>query len=125
MIKVFIDSIINLAFLSTIIFTSSFLISKIQSSIHYHRADIPPLLIIFIFILGSLLSSFLSGCLLLAKYYLTDIPSPPELSTWQTGNREHPNYAKNPQTRSLGLIVQSPPAWAKHLNSPRRWALFI
>ena len=96
MIKVFIDSIINLAFLSTIIFTSSFLISKIQSSIHYHRADIPPLLIIFIFILGSLLSSFLSGWLLLAKYYLTDIPSTPELSTWQIGNMGASQLCKKP-----------------------------
>ncbi|MEM7713782.1 MAG: hypothetical protein AAF349_09450 [Cyanobacteria bacterium P01_A01_bin.68] len=84
--KIFIDSIINLAFLTTIIFTSSFFISKIQSSIHYHRADIPPLLILSIVIFGSLLSSFISGWLLLTKYYLTDIPSPPELSTWQTGN---------------------------------------
>ena len=34
---------------------------------------------------------------------------------------ENPNYTKNPQTRSLGLTLQSPPSWAKHLNSPRRW----
>jgi len=86
MIKVFIDSIINLAFLTTTIFKSSFLINKIQLSAHYHRADIPPLIILSVVIFGSLLSSFISGCLLLAKYYLTDIPSPPELSTWQTGS---------------------------------------
>jgi len=86
MIKIFIDSIVNLAFLTTIIFTSSFFISKIQLAVHYHRADIPPFLILSVVISGSLLSSFISGWLLLAKYYLTDIPPPTELSTWQTGN---------------------------------------
>ena len=86
--KIFIDSIINLVVLSIsiIIFASSFLTSKIQLSIHYHRANISPLLILFIFVFGSLLSSFLSGWLLLSQYYFTDIPSPPLSSTWQTGN---------------------------------------
>ena len=78
--------------MTTIIFTSSFLISKIQSSIHYHRADISPLLILSIVIFGNSLSSFFSGWLLLAKYYLTDITSPLELSTWQTGNIDLVSY---------------------------------
>ena len=83
--KFFIDSIISLVALSTIIFSSSFFISKIQLSVHYHRAKIPPLIILFIVIFGSLLSSFISGWLMLVKYYSTNISFPSELSTWQTG----------------------------------------
>ena len=39
--KIFIDSIINLIFLSILIYASSFFISKIQLSVHYHKANIP------------------------------------------------------------------------------------
>lgn len=86
MIKIFIDFIINLLFLIILIFTGSSLISKIQLSTHYYRANIPPLTVLMIITFGSLLFYFISGWLLLAKYYITNIPSPTELYTWQTGN---------------------------------------
>lgn len=84
--KVFINSIIDLVFLTILIYASSFFISKIQLSVHYHRVNIPPLIILFIVIFGSLLSSFISGWLLLSQYYLANVHSPSVLSTWQTGN---------------------------------------
>ena len=48
-----------------------------------------------------------------------------DLSGVELRNREHPKFAKSPQARSLGLILQSPPSWAKKSRSPRRWALFL
>ena len=86
MIKIFIDSIINLAFLTTIIFTSYFLINHIQLSLHYQKEDIPSFEILTIFICASLIFSLMSKWVFLAKYYLTDIPSPTELSVVQTGS---------------------------------------
>ncbi|MEL6456712.1 MAG: hypothetical protein AAFQ91_00470 [Cyanobacteria bacterium J06621_15] len=86
MVKIFIDSILNLIGWTILIFTGCFISTHIQLSIHYHRANIPPLLILFIVTFESLLSSFISGWLMLAKYYSNNISSPSELSTCQTGS---------------------------------------
>ena len=93
--KIFIDSIINLAFLTTTIFTSSFLINKIQLSLHYQKGNIPSFEILIIFICASLISSLISNWVFLTKYYLTEIPSPPELSTGKTGSVNFVHYKKS------------------------------
>lgn len=100
MTKILIDSIINLIVLTILIFIGCFISSQIQLSTHYYRANIPPFIILIIVICGSLLSAFISGWLLLAKYYLTNIPSPSILSTWQTG---HIGFVSDRNSLNIGI----------------------